>query len=321
MAQPVNTFSSYDQVGIREDLTDVIHNVTPYDTPFYSSVAKTRATNTYHEWQTDSLRSSSTNEHIEGDDTVATARTPTVRLGNYTQIFKDAVTVTGTDSALNKAGRGDEMDYQLVKTGREIRLDIERALLANNARRVGSDVVARRLAGVPAWLFTNTINQTGGTPSGADPIGDGTNARTDDGTPTAFNQTRMNACLESIWTNSNGGARSLTAMLNPFQMRAALTFTGNNAQRNQARTGEVRNVVDVYATPWGEIEFVMSREMRARDVLVLDLSMFKIPVARGFTTEPLAKTGDSERRQIITELTLESCNERASGAVYDNTTA
>lgn len=320
MAQPTNTFSAYDQVGIREDLTDIIHDVSPTDTPFYSSAAKTRATNTYHEWQTDALRAASANANIEGDDTIATVRTPTVRLGNYTQIFKDAVVTTGTDEALNKAGRGDEMDYQLVKTGRELRLDVEKALLDNKARVAGSDTVARELAGVPAWLYTNTEFEVGS--SGADPTGDGTDARTDDGSPVAFSQTRLNTVLQSIWENSNG-EKNLTVLMNAFQMTKALTFTGNNNQRATlpATGNKVVNVIDVYMTPWGMVDFVMSRHVRARDVLVLDMSMWKIPVARGFETTPLAKTGDNEKRQIITELTLESCNQAASGGVFDNTTS
>lgn len=318
MAQPTNTFSSYDQIGIREDLTDVIHDVSPTDTPFYSSAAKTKATATYNEWQTDALRAAATNAHIEGDDTVASSRSATTRLGNYTQIFKDAVQTTGTDQALNKAGRGDEMDYQMVKVGYELRLDVEKALLANQARVAGSDVLARQLAGVPAWLYTNTVFESGS--SGADPTGDGTNARTDDGTPVAFSQTRLNTCLQSIWENSNRTG-NLTVLLGAFQMTKALTFTGNNNQRAtvQASGKQVVNVIDVYMTPWGVVDFVMSRHVRARDVLVLDMGMWKIPVARGFETTPLAKTGDNEKKQILTELTLESCNEKASGGVFDNT--
>lgn len=320
MAQPTNTFSSYDQVGIREDLSDVINDFSPTDTPFYSSCAKTTATNTYHEWQTDALRSSAANAHVEGDDTVATSRSATTRYGNYTQIFKDAVVVTGTDSALNKAGRGDEMDYQMVKVGREMRLDVEKALLDNNARVAGNDVTARELAGVPAWLTTNTINETGN--SGADPTGDGTDARTDDGTPVAFSQTRLDSCLQSIWDNSNGSG-NLTVLLNSFQMNKALGFTGNNNQRATLSAGDkkVVNVVDVYMTPWGMVDFVMSREIRARDVLVLDMSTWKVAVARGFQTEMLAKTGDNEKKQMLTELTLEACNQIASGGVFDNTTS
>lgn len=320
MAQPTNTYSSYDMVGIREDLTDVIHDYSPTDTPFFSSAGKTTATNTYHEWQTDSLRSAAANAHIEGDDTAASARSATVRLGNYTQILKDAVVVPRTQRSLDKAGRGDELDYQLVKVGRELRLDAEKALLDNNARVAGNDTTARELAGVPAWLTTNTINETGN--SGADPTGDGTDARTDDGTPVAFSQARMNSCLQSIWENSNGD-NSLTVLLNAYQMNIALGFTGNNNQRAtiSADSKKVVNVVDVYMTPWGMIDFVMSRHVRARDVLALDMSSWKIAQVDGFITERLAKTGDNEKKQVVTEFTLEACNQISSGGVFDNSTS
>lgn len=320
MAQPTNTFSSYDMVGIREDLTDVIHNVSPSDTPFYSSVSKTKATSRFHEWQTDALRTAAANAHLEGDDDVAVARTATTRLGNYSHIFKDVISVSGTEDGLNKAGRSDEMDYQVMKAGKELRLDVEKALLDNNARVAGSDVVARELAGVPAWLYTNTDFQSGS--SGADPTGDGTDARTDDGTPTAFSSTKLNTVLQSIWENSNG-ERNLTCMLNAFQMTKALTFTGNNNQRATipATAGKVANIIDVYMTPWGTVDFVMSRQIRARDVLVLDYGMWKIPVLRSWATTNLAKTGDNEKKELLVELTLEACNEKASGGVFDNTTS
>jgi len=109
MAQPSNTFDSYDAKGIREDLRDIIYDVSPEETPFLSTCRKVKATNTYHEWQTDALRSSAANAHIEGDATTAEARTATSRLGNYTQIFKNAVVVPDTDEGLNKAGRGKEI--------------------------------------------------------------------------------------------------------------------------------------------------------------------------------------------------------------------
>ena len=109
MAQPTNTFDSYDAVGIREDLEDVIYDVSPEETPFYSACAKVKASNTLHEWQTDSLRSSAANAHIEGDATTASARTATSRLGNYTQIFKNATNIPDTDEGLKKAGRAAEI--------------------------------------------------------------------------------------------------------------------------------------------------------------------------------------------------------------------
>lgn len=315
MAQPTNTYDSYDQVGIREDLSNVIYDISPTETPFYSGIKKGTAKNTFCEWQTDALRASAANAHIEGDDTVATARTPTTRLGNYTQIFKDAVVTSGTDEGLDKAGRAKEMAYQVMKVAKEQKLDIEKALLDNNARVAGSSSVARELAGVPAWIVTNqSIGATG-----AAPTGDGTDARTD-GTQTAFTQARLDAVIQSAWTN---GGKPDTVLLAPFQLNLALGFTGNNNQRAtiDATKSRVENTIEVYATPFGTVKLIPSRECRARDVFVLDMGMWSAPVLRATRNEELAKTGDNEKRQVITELTLACHNEKSSGIVADNTTS
>ena len=316
MAQPANTFDSYDMTGILDDLVDQIFNIDPDDTPFLSKSTKTKASNTYHEWQTDALRASADNAHIEGGDTTADALTATTRLGNYTQIFKNAVSISGTDMALRKAGRGKEMLYQRGKGMKAHKLDIERALFLNNARVAGSSVVARELAGAPAWLVTNVEFEAGN--SGAHPTGDGTDARTDDGTPVAFSQTRFDPAMQLIWEN---GGKPDTVYLSSFQMNLALGFTGNNAQRNTVKVGQVEKMIDVYRTPWGVVEFVLSRENRARDVFIFQDDMWKVAIARETKQEDLAKMGDNERKQIVTELTLECCNEKAHGAVYDNTTS
>lgn len=320
MAQPANTFSSYDAIGIREDLSDVIYNIDPDDTPFMSKCSKGKAKSTLHEWQTDSLRSSEENAHIEGDDTVADALTPTTRLTNRTQIFKNAIRIPGTDYGLDKAGRGKEMAYQSMKMLKVHKLDIEKALFANQAKVAGDDVTARKMAGVPTWLTSNVEFESGA--SGANPTGDGSDARTDDGTPVAFSQSRFDTVMQSRW--ENGGKKDgVSVYLSAFQMNKALGFVGNNNQRGtlNAKTGEVVNVMDVYMTPWGNVKWVMSRENRARDVFILQDDMWCVSMLRTTKNEPLAKTGDSERRQLVSELTLESRNEKASGAVYDNTTS
>ena len=316
MAQPTNTLDSYDVKGIREDLSDVIYNISPEETPFYTACAKAKATNTFHEWQTDALRASAENAHIEGDDTVAESRGVTSRLGNYTQIFKNAVVIPGTDDGLNKAGRAREMAYQVLKIAKEQKLDIEKAMFANQARVAGSSSAARKLAGVPAWLFTNTNFQTGS--SGADPTGDGTNARTDDGTPTAFSQTKFDSVMQATWVS---GGKPDSVYLSAFQMNVALGFTGNNNQRSNvvAEDETVIKHMSVYVTPWGTVEFKPTRENRGRDVFILQDDMWAVGVLRSTRNEELAKTGDNEKRQVLTELTLVSRNEAANGAVYDNT--
>lgn len=318
MAQPTNTFDSYDAVGIREDLSDVIYDVSPDETPFYTACAKVSASNTYHEWQTDALRASAANAHIEGDDTTAEARSATSRLGNYTQIFKNAVSIPGTDSGLNKAGRAKEMAYQVMKVAKEQKLDIEKALFDNNARVAGNSSTARELAGAPAWMITNVDFQSGN--SGANPTGDGTDARTDDGTPTAFSQTKFDAVMQSIWEN---GGKPDTVYLSAFQMNKALAFTGNNNQRSTVQAGDERVVksMAVYVTPWGTVEWKPTRENRSRDVFIMQDDMWAVATLRPTKNEALSKTGDNEKRQVVTELTLVCRNEAASGIIADNTTS
>ena len=318
MAQPTNTLDSYDVRGIREDLSDVIYDISPEETPFYTACAKAKASNTLHEWQTDALRSSGDNAHIEGDDTIAEARSATVRLNNRTQIFKNSVVIPGTDQGLNKAGRAREMAYQVLKIAKEQKLDIEKAMFANQAKVAGDSSTARRMAGVPSWLTTNTNFQSGG--SGADPTGDGSNARTDDSTPTAFSQTKFDAVMQSIWVS---GGKPDSVYLSAFQMNLALGFTGNNNQRSNI-TAEAEKVIKhmaVYVTPWGTVEFKPTRENRARDVFIMQDDMWAVGVLRATKNEELAKTGDNEKRQVVTELTLVCRNEKSSGGIYDNTVA
>lgn len=309
MPAPTNTVQTYALKGLREDLSDVIYNIAPEDTPFLSACKKVKATGTLSEWQTDTLRASGTNAHVEGDDTTATPRSATVRLGNYTQIFKDAVITSGTADAVDAAGRAKEMAYQIVKASKEHKLDIEKALFDNQAKVGGTTTTARRLAGAVAFIATNV--EMGAT--GVNPAGDGSNARTD-GTARAFTQVLFDSAMEKAWLQ---GGKVDTVYLSSKQMGIALGFNGNNNQRNTTKRNEVTKLLDVYMTPWGTVEFVPSRENRAKDVLLVQSDKWQVAQLRATKNEPLAKTGDSEKRQIITELTLVACNEKASALVTD----
>ena len=319
MAQPANTFDSYDSVGIREDLSNMIYDVSPQETPFYSKSKKVKAANTLTEWQTDALRASTANAHIEGDDTAATARTATSRLGNYTQIFKNAVVIPDTDSSLKKAGRASEIAYQMLKTAKEQKLDIELSLFANQARVAGNSTTARQLAGAPTWLITNTVF---GANEGSDATGDGTDARTDETTTLIeFSQARFDTVMQSIW--EEGGTPN-TVYLSAFQMNKALAFTGNNNARatigtSVGGTSAVISALDVYVTPWGTVTFTPSRQNRSRDVYIMQDDKWAVAVLRGTTNKELAKTGDNTKRQVVTELSLQCLNDKASGGIFDNT--
>jgi len=319
MAQPAHTFDSYDVKGLREDLENVIYDISPEETPFYSSTKKVKASNTYHEWQTDTLRASAANAHIEGDDTAGEARVATTRLGNYSQIFKNAVIIPDTDEGLDKAGRAAEMAYQVLKIAKEQKLDIEKALFDNNKYEAGSASAARELAGCGAYVKTNVANIGGS--GGANPTGTvpGNTARTD-GTQTVFTQADFDTVMESIWTN---GGKPDTVYLSSFQMNKALAFTGYNNQRShiEATSKTVVKAVDIYVTPWGTVEFTPTRENRGRDVWIMQSDMWGCGVLRPTKNTELAKTGDSTKRQVLTELTLISKNEKASGLVADCSTS
>ena len=312
MAQPANTYDTYDTKGIREDLSNMIYDVSPEETPLLSSLAKVKATNTLHEWQTNALRAAATNHHVEGDATTAEAVAATERLGNYTQIFKNSVITSGTNDTVEAAGRSNsEMAYNILRVASEQKLDMEKALFENIARVAGNATTARKLAGLGAWVKSNTSKGT----NGADPTGDGTNARTD-GTQRVFSQTLFDTVMQSVWEK---GGKPDTVFLSAFQMSKALGFTGNNNQRQNGATGQVNNNIAVYLTPWGSVSFQPARENRSRDVWVIEKDKLALATLRPMKNQALAKTGDNEHRQVVGECTLVVRNEKALGLIADCT--
>lgn len=314
MTQPADTFSTFDAIGNREDLSDVIYDISPTDTPFMSGIARVTATATLHEWQTDALdAASATNAVIEGDDATTDAATPTVRLGNRVQISDKVPRVTGTQRVVDSAGRGDEFDYQILKSGKALKRDMESSLLANNAAVTGSDSVARELAGIEAWIATN--DNFGAT--GASPTGDGTDARTD-GTQRAFAESDLKSVLASCF--DEGGDPNMV-MVGSFNKQAMSAFSGNATRQTDSKDQKLVTAIKIYVSDFGDLQVQTNRFQRSRTALVLDMDMWAMATLREFTQEPLAKTGDSDRVQILSEYTLESRNEAASGSVNDLTTA
>lgn len=313
MAVPTNTFEYTSQVGIRESLADFISNVDPADTPLYAACKKEKIENKYHEWQTDAFRAPAENKHIDGDDTVATAATATTRVGNRTQIFKEAKAIPDGDGSTKKAGRGSEMKYQLMKTGKEVRMDGEFMLFRNNAQVAGATGTPAELGSLGSWITTNTSAGA----SGVDPTGDGTDARTD-GTQRAFEQRQVDTVMQNIW---DAGGRPGSMYLTSGQYNVALGFTGMNNQRANidAKANTVHNTFEIYVTPWGRIKLKMTHDdrQRSRDVYILQDDLWCIGVKRPFTTKRLASQGDNEKMQVLTEFTLISKNEKGSGAVFD----
>jgi hypothetical protein len=313
MAQPTNTFSTYDSVGNREDLSDIIYDVSPTETPFLSKMPKGKATSTKHEWQTRALTAASgSNAVIEGDDATTDASTANTRVFNYTQIADKVARVTGTQEAVNKAGRRSEMALQMNDRMKELKRDVETSLLQNVAYAAGDDSTARVCAGLQTYVKTN-ISKAGDATASA---GNGSDAYTD-GTARALTESLVEAALATGWSN---GATPSLGILNAFQKRKFATFVGSSTKNLDASTKKVINNVEVYIDPLGtEIRLVPCRQCPTDVVYFIDPEFLEFSTLRDFHTKELAKTGDSERKQIIVEFTMEVRNEKAHAAVYDLT--
>lgn len=317
MPLPTDTFTTYLAKGNREDLVDIIYRIDPTDTPFVSAVEKVDATAVNHEWQTQALASRDTsNAVLEGDDATTDAAVATVRLGNICQISDKVARVTGTQRKVKKAGRGDELDYQTMLKGIELKLDMDAILCGTNqAKNVGAAATARVTASVLSWIKTNTSKGGG---AGADPTtADGAATRTD-GNQRAFTEAQLKTVLQSIW---NSGGKPNVIMTGGFNKQTFSTFTGRSTPMEEAGSKKIIATVDAYESDFGKLSVKPSRQLRARDVLILQTDLWAIAYLRNMMTLELAKTGDSDREQILCEYTLEARNEKGNGGVFDLTTS
>lgn len=312
---------TYDQIGIREDLSDNIWDISPEEVPFTSSIGKGDADNTFFEWQTDELEAVNADTAIEGADATFAPASPTVRIGNYTEILERTAITSGTLEATDRAGRAREMAYQVVKRAKEIKRSWEFHVVGLNQERIaGSDVLARKTASYLSWVATNTDFGVGG----ADPTGDGTDARVD-GTQRPFTEDLLGVVIDSIWEE---GGNPDCIMVGSFNKRAVSGFSGNTSQGGVAGNvthentdKKVINAVSVYESDYNVIQVVPNRFMRTRDALVFEKDMWSVSVLRGMRNYEIAKTGDNFKRQVLMECGLRSKNEKASGIVADLTDA
>jgi hypothetical protein len=317
MAIVSNTFTTYDAKGIREELSNVIANISPEETPFQSNVGSENVSNTFFEWQTDSLAATDQTAVINGDDVTSfDATSATTRLGNYTHIRRRTVIVADNLESVDKAGRANELAYQLAKRGKELKRDIEAVLTANNARVAGASSTAPETAGLGAWIASNESVGTGGVA----PTGDGTDARTD-GTQRAISEAMLKDVMQQTW--SAGGNPSVL-MVGPFNKQAVSAFTGIAAQRYQAPSDSPTTIIgaaDVYLSDFGSVTVVPNRFQRDRDAFVLDPEYASVCYLRPIQQVELAKTGDAEKRMVIAEFGLKVMNEAAHGIIADLTTS
>jgi hypothetical protein len=313
MAIVTNTFTSFDATGIRESLADVIANISPEEVPLQSNIGSENVSNTYFEWQTDSLAATSTTARIDGDDVSSFDSTSaTTRVGNYTHILRRTLIVADNMGAQDLAGRNDELAYQLAKRGKELRRDIEATLADNNAQVAGNSSTARETGGLGAWIATNESVGTGGGLT----TGDGTTARTD-GTQRDFTEAMLKDAMQQAFTS--GGQPSIL-MVGPHNKTVVSGFAGIAAQRYQAPSDAPTTIIgaaDVYLSDFGTLNVVANRFSRERDAWLLDPEYASVCYLRPIQQVELAKTGDAEKRMVLAEFGLKVTNEAAHAVVAD----
>ena len=298
----VSATNTYVGAGLAEDFEDIINNVSPTDTPLYTLAKKKKATAKYHQWQTESLAAAAANKQLEGDDATFATLAATTVLGNYCQISRKTVQISGTYDAVKKYGRKSELAHQLVKSGKELKRDMEYALVRNQASDDGSVGTARASAGFESWIKgNNTKSNAGQTTPG---FASGIVAAPTDGTATTFLEADLKLALGAAW--ADGGDPSIIMMSSTNKARFD-AFSGIATKYNQvngAKQADIIGAADVYVSSYGNHKVVLNRYMRDNAVLCIDPDYVSVASLRPIQQEALAKTGDSEKRMMLAEYCL-----------------
>ena len=321
MATLANIVQTYSQKGQAEDFQDAIYNVTPWETPVMSAIGRSKAKAKVHRWQVDALKGATTNAQLEGDE-IGTgdlvAITANSELFNYTQITRKVIGVTGTMEVVDKYGRASEAAYQVAKGMKELKVDVEFAIVRNQAGTAGATGTARTSGGMEAWIQSNQFATTNGTTTGGWTTTGSINASADTTTTVmVYTETALKNVITSIWNAANG-APDMIALSgkNKALMSNTTNFPGVATRFRDVNAGaqaQIISGVDLFVSDFGTHKIVPCRQVRDRTVLVLNTDYWSVAYLRPFQTIDLAKTGDHERKMLLCEWTLCSKNELASG--------
>lgn len=319
MAVPSNTIQSVGRVGNREDLSDIIYNISPVDTPFITAISRGgrgKVDNTYPEWQTDSLAAANhDNKTIQGDDLANESRPNTTRVGTHTQIFKKVVGTSTTAQAVKQAGRANEHTFQIAKAGKELKRDMEKRFLGNYASVAALSGVAGETAGALAWLTTNVSRGASGANGG---FSAGIVSAATNGTQRTSTEALLKGVIAAAW---NSGGEPSMAFMSLTQKQTAAAFAGLASSRRETGDKKLKIIAgaDVYVSDVGEIQLVPDRFASTRDILVADPEYFEIGVLDPLKKRELGVQGLADRVSLHTEVALKCLNESAHGVVADLT--
>ena len=329
MAVPTNTRETCGAIGVREDLSNIIYNISPMDTPFVNGCGRGSCDNTLFEWQTDELKTAAANTQIEGNDYTSTAATEPRRLSNYTQISATQVQTSGTAEAVDFAGRKSSQAYQLAKRAKEMKRDMEYMLLQGTAKAAGSSGTARETAAYSTWIGTNSTSTSpiiaastgaGLANSGSSTYPDGTTSATTGGADTAITLAMINTCVARIW--DLGGSPDTILCKSDVKQTISSSSVGGSVVADlykdvgsNDKPATAVNAVDVLVTDFGTFKVVPDRFLPDGNCDIVDFDLWSIDYLRPFRTETLAKSGDSVKQLLIAEYGLRAKNGSGSGQI------
>lgn len=314
--------------NIREDLGNVIFNVSPFQTPFTSGIAQTRATNDNHEWLTDSYRTAVTsNAAIEANAIGDATNGNRSRLGNYVQIAQEVATVTKKAEMFDRAGvPGKEMAYQLMKRGKELQMDVEAQMLSIDDKNAPSTSAAGVSATVASWISINqafggdgtaNIGASGGTAGVTQ--ADGTEVPTL-GTNDTIDQTKFDNLLDGIWNNAGdfSNVKVMASAASVASLRNGLSGIADDVN-SDAKTGEIYARVAVYVSQFGPIAVVPNKQMLPNQLYILDMSSWAMATGGGqkIHTTDISTSTSAEKKLLECYYTLEARSGEANAAYYD----
>lgn len=295
---------------IKEDFHDVIYDISPTDTPLLTMAKRLKARNTLHQWTHDKLTAPAANAALEGNDFSITARAQPVTLGNYCQILVKTASVSGTFEAVDKVGRQSEMARQVARMSKEIKRDLEYALVRNQASKNGSAATARTSAGLESWIATASVNGNGVKATGSS---GGTTVGYSGGTVAApaatvtakaFGEADLKTALGRAW--AQGGDPSVIMMSSANKAKFS-AFTGIATRMNDVRGATQANIIsaaDVYVSDFGVHKVVLNRYMRNEAVLCVDPEYVGVAFLRGFQTKDIPAARDGTEKAVLCEATL-----------------
>jgi len=311
MAKVTNAFDTYTATADREELSDVIYNISPTATPFMSAIGRTNVNNVQFDWQTESLPTASGTGKLEGFELSRSASTATVRESNICQISSRDATVTGTQNASDAAGKRSEMAHQLALMAKVLKKDMEVALTGNTAKNAGNATTVRQTGGFETWIETNVSRGTNG-------AGAGNGAAPTDGTQRAFTEAMIKSVQQSAFTN--GGEPSML-IVGPHVKSVVSGFSGRSTARQMIDANTIEASVSIYSGDFGELQVVPTNVSRARTAMLVDPDFAKVAYLRDFTTTDISTIGDAETKMLLVEYGLEMSNEKAHGLVADLSTS